>query len=234
MMAIQGGWRRTVRALWSDRSGAFTLEASMVLPWIMILTFVVMLFALFVSQTSVLYYSAAITAERAAFNWPNSYKELQTGAYPHGRYDGLYWRLMDDALLQGVLGLAAGGGTVEVPIAPVMPDASVAGAVGKLARAGATMPSSLSGEVSFRNVGIKRTVSIHSSTSWLPGALFDFGVTEPATANVSALIVEPTELIRSFDLVRYYAVKMRQAPEGEAAYRDQAATAIRSRRAAAR
>lgn len=232
MTAIARDWRGAARAIWRDRSGAMTLEASMVLPWIMMLTFVAMLFALFVSQSSVLYYNASVAAERSAFGWSNSAKETRTGAYPDGRYDGLYWRLKDDALLQGFLGLAAGDGAVEVPLGSGGAGAQGASASAKLARIGETVSGSVTGEASYRNIGIKRTVTVRAESSWLPGALADFGVREHAAADVSALVVEPTEFIRTFDLVRYYAEKMRQSPQGETAYRNKAAEVIRDRGAA--
>ncbi|MFD0671451.1 TadE/TadG family type IV pilus assembly protein [Cohnella sp. GCM10027633] len=235
MTAVRGERSRAALALWRDRSGAMTLEASMVLPCVMMLTIVVILFALYVSQASVLYYRASVAAERSAFGWSNSAKEAKTGAYPSGQYDGLYWRLKDDALLQGLFGVAAGGsGTVEVQIVPGTLVGRGASAADKLARVGASMPESVSGEMTYRNIGFKRTVSVQARSSRLPDALISFGGREHATADVSALVVEPTELIRSFDLVRYYAEKMKTAPQDESAYRGQAAEALRERGAAAR
>lgn len=197
-----------------DDSGSFTLEATMVLPLAMMLTCLTLIFALFVSQSSVLYYGSSITAERAAFGWSNSAKDAKTGAYPEGQYDGLYWRLSNDALLQGWFGLATGDGDVRVPLEPEGESANGASAKDKLAKWGAAMPAAASGSIAYRNIGVKSDVTVEASAAWLPGALVRFRGQERASAKASALVVEPTELIRTFDLIRYYSAKMKSGSNG--------------------
>lgn len=197
-----------------DDSGSFTLEATMVLPLAMILTCLTLLFALFVSQGSVLYYGASVTAERAAFAWSNSAKDARTGAYPEGRYDGLYWRLTNDALLQGWLGLATGDGDVSVPLESAGVAANGASPKDKLAKWGASMPASATGSIAYRNVGVTSDVTVEASAAWLPEALVRFRGQERASAKTSAVVVEPTELIRTFDLIRYYSAKMKAGSDG--------------------
>jgi hypothetical protein len=201
----------------------------MVLPWVMVFSFLVLLFALYVSQSSLLYYSASITAERTAFDWSNSAKDARTGAYPAGQYDGLYWRIKDDALLQGWLGFVTGEGGVSVPIDPSSGEESGGGsAKDKLVKWGASMPglTSVSGTIAYRNIGIKSTVSVKARSSWLPAALVRFSGQRQASAEVSALVVEPTELMRTFDLIRYYSAKKKDSP---GAYREKAAEVLRKR-----
>ncbi|MFC5531626.1 pilus assembly protein [Cohnella yongneupensis] len=222
--------RMRLISLWRQTSGSLTLEASMVLPWVMIIVFLVLLFALYVSQQAQLYYSASITAERAAFDWSNSAKDPRTGAYRPGQYDGLYWRLKDDALLLGWFGLATGdSSSVSVPIDSDASEAQGGSASEKLARMGASMPDSMFGEIRFRNIGIKRTVSVQARAAWLPAGLVEFRGQRQASANVSALVVEPTELIRTFDLIRYYSAKMKDSPQGATALRDKAASVLLKR-----
>lgn len=210
-------------SLRTDCSGAFSLEAAMVLPWIMIFAVLTLLFALFVSLQSQLYYSASVTAERAAFAWSNSAKDAKTGAYSAGHYDGLYWRLKDDALLQGWLGSATtGDGTVSVPLGASSDEASASSVSGKLKRLGYAMPDSMPGIIEYRNIGIKRTVTVKAHSDWLPEALVKFRGQEPASAEVSAIVIEPVELIRTFDFIRYYTANMKDAPQGASAYREEA------------
>lgn len=220
---------REGRRLLRDDSGSFALEATTVLPLAMILTFLTLFFALFVSQSSVLYYGASITAERAAFGWSNSAKDAKTGAYPEGRYDGLYWRLTNDALLQGWLGLATGDGDVRVPLASAGEAANGASAKDKLAKWGATMPAAATGSIAYRNVGVMSDVTVEASAAWLPEALVRFRGQERASAKTSALVVEPTELIRTFDLIRYYSAKMKTGSEG-GSLRDKAAGVLLGRK----
>ena len=219
----------TRSSLRRDCSGGFALEASIVLPWVMIFASLVLLFTLYVSLRSQIYYSASITAERAAFGWSNSAKDARTGAYPAGHYDGLYWRIKDDALLQGWLGMANGDRHVSVPLTFESSAQGDRSASGKLARIGSTMPDSLSGIIEYRNIGIQRTVTVKAQSGWLPEALVKFRGQKPASADVSALVVEPAELIRTFDLIRYYSAKMKDAPRGANAYRDEAAGILRKR-----
>ncbi|WP_027087698.1 hypothetical protein [Cohnella panacarvi] len=221
-----GGSRSSLR---QDSSGVFALEASMVLPWVMVLSCLVLLFALYVSLHSQVYFSSSIAAERAAYGWSNSAKDARTGAYPAERYDGLYWRMKDDALLQGWFGMATGNRPVSVPIALASNAEGDSSASGKLARIGTTMPGSLSGVIEYRNIGIQRTVTVKARSGWLPEALVKFRGQKPASADVSALVVEPAELIRSFDLIRYYTAKMKDAPQGANVYREEAAGILRKR-----
>ncbi len=210
-------------------SGGLTLEASMVLPWVMILACLTLLFALYVSLQAQIYYSASVAAERAAFGWSNSTKDAKTGAYAAGQYDGLYWRLKDDALLRGWLGLATGDGAVSVPIANGSSSPDGRSASGKLEKIGTTMPGSLSGVLEYRNTGIQRTVTVKARSGWLPDALVTFRGQQSASADVTALVVEPAELIRTFDLIRYYSAKMKDSQQGEDAYRDEVAQTLRKR-----
>lgn len=186
----------------------------MVLPLAMILTCMTLLFALFSSQTSVLYYGASITAERAAFGWSNSAKDPRTGEYPSGRYDGLYWRIANDALLRGWLGLATGEGDVRVPLGKAEPTEGGSSVSGKLAKFAAAMPAPASGSIAYRNVGVVSEVTVEGGASWLPEALVGFRGQRRASAKTSALVVEPTELIRTFDLIRYYTAKAKKDPQG--------------------
>ena len=57
-----------------------------------------------VTDRALHYYTSSIASERAAFAWPHSSANVRTGGYPPGAYDGLYWRLKDDALLVGLFG----------------------------------------------------------------------------------------------------------------------------------
>ncbi|WP_373230180.1 hypothetical protein [Cohnella sp.] len=206
----------------------------MILPWIVIITFLLLLFSLLVTQGAILYYSSSITAERAAFNWSNSAKETQTGAYPEGQYDGLYWRLLDDSLVKGLFGLVSEeeGAEVKIELYSGMQKGKGSGVADKLRKLGFQLISSqedLNGAMSYSNIGVKRQIGVNLSAGWLPEPLIWLRGEDASVAQATALVVEPTEFIRSFDLARYYASKMKSAPEGSTAFREKAAVILRKR-----
>lgn len=216
----------------SDSSGSISLEASLILPWVVMITFLLLLFSLFVSQGALLYYSSSISAERAAFSWSNSSKETQTGAYPEGQYDELYWRLLDDSLLKGLFGFVSENEGVEVEIYSGMHEGTGSAAVDKLNKIGIQMTSSeagLTGVLNYNNIGIQRKVGVSLTSRWLPEPLVWLRGEAAKGIHTTSLVVEPTEFIRSFDLVRYYAAKMRSAPEGSTIFREKAAGVLQKR-----
>ncbi|QGS68926.1 hypothetical protein CV093_12355 [Oceanobacillus sp. 143] len=103
-----------------DDDGAFTIEASLVFPILLMLTLSFILFAIVIYQQSVLHYSANTVAERVAFVWDNSDKDIDTGAFD--KYttfdggDGLYWRLTNDQYLSqfGIDIFSSGGATIQI------------------------------------------------------------------------------------------------------------------------
>jgi hypothetical protein len=223
-----GKWRSFMRG----DEGSVTLEASMVFPWVFILTFLLILFSVVLTRHVLTYYSASEAVERAAFTWSNSAKDLRTGVYPKGRYDGLYWRLSDDYLLAGLFGWNADQRVVRIPIAPGPPSSDGFSAEDKLRRTGHSISVQMKGTLGYRNSLWKREISIETADSQVPQALRTFRRTvgRNPEADVSAVIVEPAEIIRSFDLVRYYKAKMNGKGEGAAGYRAKAAAVLDGKR----
>ncbi|WP_256760701.1 hypothetical protein [Cohnella sp. WQ 127256] len=219
----------------SNDSGSITLEASMVFPWVVMMTFLLLFFSLFISQGALLYYSTSVLAERTAFSWSNSAKDAHTGAYPQGQYDGLYWRLIDDSLVQGLFGLASSdsGTGISVEINSSMTRIEGSSAVDKLKRSSFELSSSQpigTGDINYLNIGIKREIGVHLTSIWLAEPLLWLRGGGAAEADVSALVVEPQEFLRTFDLIRYYAAKMKNSPEGATAYRDKAGGVLQKRK----
>ncbi|MBN2980065.1 pilus assembly protein [Cohnella algarum] len=213
-----------------DSSGSFALEASMVVPIIMMLTFVALFFAIFIAQGAILYYNVSIAGERAAFNWSNSNKEFRTGAYPNGVHDGLYWRLTDDRLLAGLFGQAVAESDSGVPL-PAEAGADEGNlALRKLSASAETIDSAATGEMSYRNSVIWREIATAAQSELAPEPLRRFNGTTVFGMKASAAIVEPAEFLRTIDLLRYYSVKIRNAAGGAAAYRKQAAGVLEERK----
>jgi hypothetical protein len=204
----------------------------MIFPWVLMMTFLVLLFSLFVSQGATLYYSASITAERAAFAWSNSEKDPLTGSYPQGQYDGLYWRLFDDGLVDGLFGLASEHPVTTIEISPGMEEGEGSSAADKLRKTSFHTAASHrlgTGTISYRNIGVMRDIKVNLTGLWQANSLIWLRGEGAAMVEASAMVVEPTEFLRSFDLVRYYASKMKEAPEGAASWRDKAGAILRKR-----
>lgn len=201
----------------------------MVFPVILLATFMVLFFALYIAQGALVYYVASVAGERTAYNWSNSARELRTGAYPVGSYDGLYWRLLDDGLLQSVFGLGGEGTAVGGDSS----DAGTSGGGGlterKLRAASSAWDSALVGEMTYENKMLIRRVRTNADSASVPEPLRRFRGTSLVSARTSAVVVEPAEFIRSFDLARYYVVKMKGAKEGEASYRSKAKAVLQRR-----
>ncbi|RED54757.1 TadE family protein [Cohnella lupini] len=218
---------------WKDSDGSVSLEASMVFPWVLMITFLLVVFALFISQRALLYYSSTVMAERTAFSWSNSTKDSRSGAYPQGQYDGLYWRLTDDALVRGLFGLVTDQeAATSVRIDSEMVEGQGRNAENKLQRIGyetASVHRMGTGEIDYRNAGINRQIEVRVTGNWIAEPLSWIRGDGETETEVTALIVEPAEFIRSFDLVRYYASRIKEAGAGGDAYRDKAGGVLQKR-----
>ncbi|MFC5470344.1 hypothetical protein ACFPPD_16680 [Cohnella suwonensis] len=229
---MAGAKGKTKQGLGPDEAGSVTLEASAVLPWVFLMTALSVLFALYVFHRSTLYYGMSITAERTAYAWSNSAKETKTGAFEEGRYDGLYWRLTDDALVKGLFGLASGDESVEVAIGQDSGEnaISVSGAEEKLRkRASDSRRWMDGGEIGYRNIALKREIRVERPAEEMPGPLRWLRGDREREMNVTALIVEPAEFLRTFELIRYYASKMKSSPEGANTYKEKAGDALKQK-----
>jgi hypothetical protein len=218
-----------LRMLTRNDEGSVTLEASMVFPWVLIITFLLILFSIVLTQHVLQYYSATVTGERSAFDWSNSAKEVRTGAYPSGRYDGLYWRIQDDSLLAGLFGWTINQDGVKVPISLESAGNGGSSAEDKLRKAAGTLPEGIGGEIGYRNQLWKREISVVATGGQIPVPLRRIrgGEGRAGSANVMAVVVEPAEMIRTFDLIRYYRAKINQKGDGAASYRAKAADILK-------
>jgi hypothetical protein len=213
---------RRIKLLRSE-SGSFTLEATLVFPILLIVIVIVILFVCYIYEKAVLYGAASVTSERTAFLWDNSYRNIRTGLAGEGEYDGLYWRIKDDELVQSLFGLDDGGG----------PDARTS--IGGSASSG-------SGSGDSSNAGSLAERKLMRTTEHLEGVLFgenrykrrlasrfvETALRTPMESNVlrsrienyeqasmaSSIIVDPAEFIRTVDIVRYYTSKLGSRESG--------------------
>lgn len=180
----------------------------MLFPYIMMALVGFMFLALYMYQQVVLVYVSAVTAERAAYNWDNSYKAAKSGAFSWGEYDGLYWRVGDDRALDVLFGLSGQNTGVTVHVHEQVTD-DAALPVRKLSTAAANISGSLEGQLHYENRGWQREISVELNNPIRFVPLEHFMGRVPLQAKVRSTVVEPVEFIRTVELARYYGAKFK-------------------------
>ncbi len=95
-----------------EDKGSFTLETTLVFPTIFIVTIALIFMSIVIYEKVVVYQKAYVVAERIAFTWDNSRKEIKNGSFHENEYtsmagmDGLYWRTnqIGTSFIQDVFG----------------------------------------------------------------------------------------------------------------------------------
>lgn len=194
-----------MKLLW-NKDGNFTIEASLVFPVIFFAILLLLFFCMYLYQIAVLGHTAAVAAERSAYIWDNSYRNPRTGSYEEGRYDSLYWRLNDDGMLQILFG-SVGEGSSAVLELPHGGESEGALPLKKLGNTGKQMPDGMEGQMQYDNKLLFRKISV-SLNRYAPLSPLEAVIGDVMQSGHStAYIVEPTEWIRTVELVRYYGAK---------------------------
>ncbi|MFD0681729.1 MULTISPECIES: hypothetical protein [unclassified Paenibacillus] len=189
--------------LWlKDTNGSFTIEASFVLPLILLSTISLLFLAMFVFQTSSAYQTAGIAADRAAFVWDNSKKNPITGAFTVGEDDGLYWRLNSDSV-SDLFSFLIPNAASQVTL-PVAGQKANTGPEGKLLRIGNAVSSEWNGSMQYKNNGISREVSVHLAKPFHSPRYVEHRLESKVQASAAAQVIDPVETIRVIDLTRTF------------------------------
>jgi hypothetical protein len=206
-------WRKIA----ARNDGTFTIEASLVMPVVLLSTVGFLLLALLVYRQGAMYSQAALIADRMAYVWDNSHKDPISGSFAIAARDGLYWRLTQDHAF-GLNALFADEPSVTVELPTEIPQSQYNLAKQKLSRAADLLPSgqpvrlSYSKKLLIRSIGVELNAPTRSPTL---AELLDFPETigEAAKSNV----VDPVEFIRTIDFARSYAAQLLDSlPSGEA------------------
>jgi hypothetical protein len=191
-----------------DDEGSFTVEASLVMPILLMVTLILMFFCMYIYQQSILQQVASAAVERSAYSWDNSHKNTSDGAFAKGNYDSLYWRISDDQMLGAIFGWAGVGNTASIDLPGNGSNGSLA--TMKLSKMSPLMTGSMQGEISYQNTLLLRKVStqLNQSIHLSPlDKVLSGGSSIEISAN--AIVVEPVEFIRTVDLMRYYGAKFK-------------------------
>ncbi|WP_141692542.1 hypothetical protein [Paenibacillus pectinilyticus] len=144
---------------------------------------------------------ARSTAEKLAFTWDNSNKDVNTGSFNPQEHDGLYWRLTQDHM-SDLFGLLQGSGGASISL----PASQTNGLIEKkLAKATSLLPTGVTGKATYRNYLLDHQVEVSIDKSFLmPPILRKWLHTSVTRGKAIAHVVDAVELIRTTDLTRTY------------------------------
>lgn len=205
-----------INRLIKNTGGSFTVEASLVLPIVLLVTITLMFYCLYIYQQSFQHQTASAVAERSAYSWDNSHKEAATGAVAKGQYDSLYWRLSDDGMLGTLFGWSGLTDKKQTVALPEVEGGGGALPIIKMSKSGSMVPAEMKGEISYQNTILQRKVTVNLSRMLsLPplNAMLEGGSNVDTHAN--SIVVEPVEFIRTVDLMRYYGSKFKGSGQDE-------------------
>jgi uncharacterized protein (UPF0333 family) len=200
-----------MRNFYKNHRGSFTIEASLIFPVIFLITVAMLFFSIFIYQKVTLYSLASETAEKAAFVWDNSYRDINTGEYENGQKDPLYWRTLNDNMTDLVaVMLEEERASVEIDQNGnvVLSDNNSLSNL-KLKNAAGLIPRGISGKISYQNLLVERTIEVELETVFKNPILGIFFKKEIISAKATAKVTEPTQFIRNVDFIFIYAQELK-------------------------
>lgn len=199
------GLKSNCTRLWQDQKGSFTLETTVIFPFILICTVILLFTAVYMYQVAQMHSTSGIVAERAAFVWDNSYKDPATGRFSPSSQDGLYRRVTSDLFSAG-MGLFGSNSSTKMtmPVQAVPTEGSLIQS--KLAKSAMQAPSNLQGEIKFSSSGLLSQIEVQlREPFYIP-----FKGSSLAMGGHASYITEPIEFIRLIDLTRTYMAEIKE------------------------
>lgn len=195
---------QNVKHLINDEQARYTIEASLLFPIILLMTMSLMLLSLFHYRLAIISIQAALVAERTAYVWGNSAKEISTGALMFNQYDGLY----EDSFINDVKHMI-------VPESSISSNHTIANNIKpisnrelKLSKAFFYLPKGMNGEVSYARSFLTSKINARITQSvFVQNPFWRSGRIIYDTA--SSTITNPESVIRNVDLFVNYAVRIR-------------------------
>lgn len=202
--------------LLTNESGSFTIEATLVYPVVFLTTIALLFFSLWTYERVALQQMSALAADRAAYNWDNSYKDPITGAFNMNENDGLYWRVGNDRI-SDIFGSLINDSPITFHFPEVGHTALNSGPERKLQQVTASFPNGIAGRLTYRNHLADREVTVQLSSVKTPLNFLEsmLGNNKNLAAESSAHVTEPVEFIRNVQLVIDYIPKLKGIISGK-------------------
>ncbi|WP_199614562.1 hypothetical protein [Paenibacillus alkalitolerans] len=195
-------WESFQSLCWRNENGSVSVEATLVLPVVIVLSLILMISAVYIFQHEWTYSSAAVTADRIAHTWDNSHKHRITGMYVPIQHDPLYWRLTDDGAENWFRPLdSLPTATVAFP-ASTEQESSLT--IKKLTNGIAALSGYLAGSAAYSNQGWRRFVTVETLHPFHAPSMLGVRWGNRIAGSSTETVVDPAEYIRNIDLVRSY------------------------------
>lgn len=193
------------KKVFSDSGGSVTLEASIILPVILLMLFSLTFCSMYIYQKLILLDSAVYTVKQRAATWDSSYKNLEDGYRLQGGSDGLYWRIFNDLSGSWVQTTEPDTGGQEGTPLVQSKMRSTGILINQKLSYGILNQKDTDITVLYKNTILQRVIQVYIKQkivvpfNWLLNIL-----SSTVTASAKAVAVEPAEYIRNVDLtVRY-------------------------------
>ena len=183
--------------------GSFTIEASLIFPVIFILTVLLIFISIYIYEKVTLYYAASQAAERAAYYWNNSHQDPVTGEFSLNEYDGLYWRMNDDRIIEGLLNIVSNKPSLTIQLNDLSGSNDEL-ARKKLIRTAGTIAKEIQGTITYQNHLLERKIIVELESPLKIPAFVGNLIGHIIKAKAEATVTDPVEFIRTVDLLRYY------------------------------
>ncbi len=185
------------RGVLGNQKGSYTLEASLVIPVILVVLLGVVFFSIYIYEKLVLLDAAVYSARQTATVWDNSRKDPETGSLGGDfRTDGLYWRITDDHSDSDLVRQKTGS-------AIALTRTRLRGGI-----PGDSEPADIS--VAYSNSLVQRIVTVDISRKaavppvLLTGKPAAGRIGSMAAGHANSVIAEPVEFIRNWELAAGY------------------------------
>lgn len=207
------GWISKLLIFKKNEKGSFTIEASLVFPLIFLITLGLLLVSIVIYEQVYFYYIATQAVERSAYTWDNSNKNPYTGAFHLGEYDGLYWRLTDDNILDLFIEDSDSNSKRVVLGEAKYEDLTEK----KLNNVAVEIPSGINGELIYTNNLVERRVTAKLQSKFkLPSSIKLLLGSDVINVTASATVTDPVEFIRTVNLVTDNADKLTNGDKSKA------------------
>lgn len=184
--------------------GSVTVEASIILPVILLLLFSMVFFSMYVYHKLVLLDTAVYTVTQRAETWDHADKNLEDGYLRTIKNDGLYWRLFSD--LNGFVSQEGSRVSTEGPKLVQDKSSTALNLIEDMLKYEVFKSNRTQITVQYRNLVIRRILSVNIYEHIMIPVNWISNLLSPNLAyRAEADVVEPTEFIRMMGLAEKYS-----------------------------